>query len=199
MSALKHTIRHQQAQLQHLENHLQRAPRIPMSTINNSNSPPPSPLPDPPPSDQRPTTPNGNIKRRSSFDVLQSLAGPDSNIPLPRREPGSLNPDGIREGIPMDFGAGPSTPSYKRQSSPTRTLSRIPVSSVGNARALADDSVHATTQRYPQALTVPNATESPRHVIPTLSNRHPQASRVTVDFHSHLVAQPRSSRICRRA
>jgi hypothetical protein len=124
MSALKHTICHQQAQLQHLENHLHCAPRIPMSTINNSNSPPPSPLPDPPPSDQRPTTPNGNIKRRSSFDVLQSLAGPDSNIPLPRREPGSLNPDGIREGIPMDFGAGPSTPSYKRQSSPTRTLSR---------------------------------------------------------------------------
>ncbi|KAH9967169.1 hypothetical protein BC827DRAFT_1264045 [Russula dissimulans] len=160
MSALKHTIRHQQAQLQHLENHLQRAPRIPMSTINNSNSPPPSPLPDPPPSDQRPTTPNGKIKRRSSFDVLQSLAGPDSNIPLPRREPGSLNPDGIREGIPMDFGAGPSTPSYKRQSSPTRTLSRIPVSSVGNARALADDGVHATTQRYSQALTVPNAPET---------------------------------------
>jgi len=161
MSALKHTIRHQQAQLQHLENLLQRAPRIPMSTINSSNSPPPSPLPDPPPpSDQRPTTPNGKIKRRSSFDILQSLAGPDSNIPLPRREPGSLNPDGIREGIPMDFGAGPSTPSYKRQSSPTRTLSRIPVSSVGNARALADDGAHTTTQRYTQALTVPSATEA---------------------------------------
>jgi hypothetical protein len=125
MSTLKHSIRHQQAQLQNLENLLQRTPRISMSmSINSSVSPPPSPLPDPPPSDLPPSTPNAKIKRRSSFDVLQSLAGPDSNLPLPRRDSAPLSQDGIREGVPMDFAAGPSSQSYKRQPSPTRTLSR---------------------------------------------------------------------------
>ncbi|KAF8475186.1 hypothetical protein DFH94DRAFT_115536 [Russula ochroleuca] len=162
MSTLKHSIRHQQAQLQNLENLLQLAPRMPMS-LNNT-SPPPSPLPDP--SDIATTatattpTPNGKIRRRSSFDILHSLAGPDSNLPLPRREPGSLSQDGIREGVPMDFGAGAPSQSYKRQSSPTRTLSRIPVSSVGNARALADDGIHTTPPRYSQGLAVPGATET---------------------------------------
>src|SRR6266851_5936614 len=115
MSTLKHSIRHQQAQLQNLENIIQRTPRMSMS-ISTSSSPPPSPLPDPPPSDIPPTTPNRNVRRRSSFDILQSLAGPDSNLPLPRRDPGPLSQDGIREGVPMDFGAGPSSQSYKRQS-----------------------------------------------------------------------------------
>lgn len=124
MSTLKHSIRHQQAQLQNLENLLQRAPRISMS-FNISNSPPTSPLSDPPLSDLPPTVSNGKVRLRSSFDVLQSLAGPDSNLPLPRHDPGSLSQDGIREGVPMDFGAGPSNQSYKRQSSPTRTLSRM--------------------------------------------------------------------------
>jgi hypothetical protein len=125
MSTLKHSIRHQQAQLHHLENLLQLAPRMPMSLSNTSNSsPPPSPLPADP-ADHAPTTPNGKVvRRRSSFDILHSLAGPDSNLPLPRREPGTLSQDGIREGVPMDFGAGPTSQSYKRQSSPTRTLSR---------------------------------------------------------------------------
>ena len=127
MSTLKHSIRHQQAQLHHLENLLQLAPRMPMSSLNNTtslnSSPPPSPLPDP--SDHTPTTPNGKvIRRRSSFDILHSLAGPDSNLPLPRRDPGLLSQDGIREGVPMDFGTSPTSQSYKRQSSPTRTLSR---------------------------------------------------------------------------
>ncbi len=151
MSTLKHSIRHQQAQLQNFENLLQLAPRMPMSlNTSSSSSPPPSPLP-PDPSDHSATTPNGNVKvrRRSSFDILHTLAGPDSNLPLPRREPGSLGQEGIREGIPMDFGVGPISPSYKRQPSPTRTLSRacqsfnirrhlhtslqgIPVSSVGS-------------------------------------------------------------------
>jgi hypothetical protein len=121
MSTLKHSIRHQQAQLQNLDNLLQLAPRMPMS-LNPSSSPPPSPLPDP--SDHTSTTPNGKVRRRSSFDILHSLAGPESNLPLPRREPGSLSQDGIREGVPMDFGVGLTSPSYKRQSSPTRTLSR---------------------------------------------------------------------------
>ncbi|KAH9995490.1 hypothetical protein BJV77DRAFT_1066218 [Russula vinacea] len=168
MSTLKHSIRHQQAQLQNLENLLQLAPRIPMSLNNTSSnsSPPPSPLPADP-SDiaaaataNAATTPNGKIRRRSSFDILHSLAGPDSNLPLPRREHGSLSQDGIREGVPMDFGAGAPSQSYKRQSSPTRTLSRIPVSSVGNARALADDGVHTTPPRYSQGLAVPGATET---------------------------------------
>jgi hypothetical protein len=120
MSTLKHSIRHQQAQLQNLETLLQRAPRMPITT---SNSPPPSPLPDPSTSDT-PTTPNGKVKRRSSFDVLQSLAGPDSSLPLPRRDTGPLSQDGIREGVPMEFGVCTPSQSYKRQSSPTRTLSR---------------------------------------------------------------------------
>ncbi|KAI0305823.1 hypothetical protein B0F90DRAFT_1623930 [Multifurca ochricompacta] len=153
MSTLKHSIRHQQAQLQTLENLLQRAPRMP---ITNSNSPPPSPLPDPLPSDFPPISPI------VSFDVLQSLAGPDSNLPLPRRAPSPLSYDGIREGVPMDFGTGPSSQTYKRQPSPTRTLSRIPVSSVGNARALADDGVLATPPRYSQAIVAPSAID-PSH------------------------------------
>ena len=125
MSTLKHSIRHQQAQLQNLENLLQRTPRISMSmSINSSASPPPSPLPDPPSSDLPPSTPNAKLKRRSSFDILHSLAGPDSNLPLPRRDMAPLSQDGIREGIPMDFAAGSSSQSYKRLSSPTRTLSR---------------------------------------------------------------------------
>jgi hypothetical protein len=122
MSELKHNIRHQQAQVQNLENILQRTPRLPLTA--NTALPSSSPPPDLSPSDLPPTTPNGKIKRLSSFDVLQSLAGPDSNLPLPRRDPASLSQDGIREGVPMDFGAGPSSQSYKRQSSPTRTLSR---------------------------------------------------------------------------
>ena len=121
MSTLKHSIRHQQAQLQNLENLLQLDPRMSMS-LNTSSSPPPSPLPDP--LDTPTTTPNGKVRRHSSFDILHSLAGPDSNLPLPRREPGSLGQDGIREGVPMEFGVGPTSQSYKRQSSPTRTLSR---------------------------------------------------------------------------
>lgn len=157
MSTLKHTIRHQQAQLQNLGNLLQRAPRLPLTT--NTNSPPSSPPPpDLSPSDLTPATPNGKIKRRSSFDVLLSLAGPDSNLPLPRRDPGSLSQDGIREGVPMDFGAGPSSQTYKRQPSPTRTLSRIPVSSVGNARALADDGALSTPSRSTAAS---SATDAP--------------------------------------
>jgi hypothetical protein len=125
MSSLKHSIRHQQAQLQNLENLLQRTPRMSMSmSLNSSASPPPSPLPDPSPSDLPPSTPNPKVKRRSSFDVLHSLAGPDSSLPLPCRDTAPLSQDGIREGVPMDFATGQSSQSYKRQMSPTRTLSR---------------------------------------------------------------------------
>src|SRR5260221_12597503 len=125
MSTLKHSIRHQQAQLQDLENLLQRTPRVSMSmSINSSASPPPSPLPllDPPPSDLPPSTPNAKVKRRSSFDILQSLAGPDSSLPLPRRDAAPLSQNGIPEGVPLDFAAGASSQSYKRQPSPNPTL-----------------------------------------------------------------------------
>ena len=165
MSTLKHSIRHQQAQLHHLENLLQLAPRMPMSSLNNTtssnSSPPPSPLPDP--LDHAPTTPNGKIRRRSSFDILHSLAGPDSNLPLPRRDPGLLSQDGIREGVPMDFGASPTSQSYKRQSSPTRTLSRA-----------------CQSFRFPQGFRVTDGLASRhtrflrRSVYPRLSERLPR-------------------------
>lgn len=76
------------------------------------------------------------MQRRSSFDVLHGLAGPDSSLPLPKRE--SLNftlkgADGIREGIPMEFGGSPAHKDLiKRMSSPTRTLSRMLFFSMAN-------------------------------------------------------------------
>ncbi|KAK7056434.1 hypothetical protein VNI00_002989 [Paramarasmius palmivorus] len=94
------------------------------------------------PSPASPPSAAAKLPRRTSFEVLSGIAGPDSNLPLPtpQREMNGLDDNGgIREGIPMSFGAGSSTPTHhKRPSSPTRTLSRIPVASVGNARALAD-------------------------------------------------------------
>ncbi|KAG5644878.1 hypothetical protein DXG03_007519 [Asterophora parasitica] len=95
-----------------------------------------------PPSSFTPTvsTPT-KVKRRSSYDILHGIAGPESNLPLPRRE--GFDENGIQEGVPMTFGVGPSSPQvYKqRASSPTRTLSR-------NARALADEG-QPPTQRPP--------------------------------------------------
>lgn len=94
----------------------------------------------------QPATYNPRLQKRNSFEVLHGLAGPDSNLPLPRRDERRLSfgeENGIREGIP--------TMSGIRSYSPTRTLSRIPVSSVGNARALAEegqqDSSHAASAR----------------------------------------------------
>ncbi|KAI0309216.1 hypothetical protein OF83DRAFT_94029 [Amylostereum chailletii] len=159
MSTLRHSIRHQQAQLQHLESALQLAPRRPITPMQPS--PPSSPLPPAangtgasPPSPS-PLTLKAS-RRRSSFETLASLAGPESSLPLPlpKREREQGMGSSIREGIPMEFGgAGPSREgygyAYKRQSSPTRTLSRIPVSSVGNARALAEEV--NTPPRYPHS------------------------------------------------
>ena len=59
------------------------------------------------------------LQKRNSFEVLHGLAGPDSSLPLPRREERSRSfgeENGIREGIP--------TASGTRSQSPTRTLSR---------------------------------------------------------------------------
>ncbi|KAJ7625477.1 hypothetical protein FB45DRAFT_795608 [Roridomyces roridus] len=133
VSTLKHTIRHQQAQLQSFENMLLRGPRPypqDLSPDPNQTSPSPSPSTSPPT--------NGKMGRRSSYDVLHNMA-PDSNIPLPKRDRDSALLEDFKEGVPLSFNA-PSSPAYKRTAgSPTRTLSRIPVSSVGNARALAEE------------------------------------------------------------
>ncbi|EPT01083.1 hypothetical protein FOMPIDRAFT_1036424 [Fomitopsis schrenkii] len=132
MSTLKHNIRHQQAQLQSLENVILRGPRpLPPGVFN---SPPRSPIE----LDQASTSGSPymsqRLQKRNSFEILHSLAGPDSSLPLPRREERSRSfgeENDIREGIPTSHGT--------RSQSPTRTLSRIPVSSVGNARALAEE------------------------------------------------------------
>jgi hypothetical protein len=126
MSTLKHNIRQQQAQLNNLENIVRSSPRphVPdliedyqiMASSSTSSTPPSSFVSNGP-------TPT-KMKRRSSHDVLLSIAGPDSNLPLPKREP--VDENGIQEGIPMTFGvSSPSPTSYKRASSPTRTLSRV--------------------------------------------------------------------------
>jgi len=132
ISTLKHTIRHQQAQLHNLENLVSREPRpLPSGFMSSSHSSRPSSddVLDISPCPVSYTTNFSTPKmlRRSSFDVLHGLAGRESNIPLPRRESATpiLKRDGIREGIPMDFGASPSNGiNLKRMSSPTRTLSR---------------------------------------------------------------------------
>ncbi|KAF8075147.1 hypothetical protein FPV67DRAFT_1665877 [Lyophyllum atratum] len=144
VSTLKHTIRHQQAQVHSLENILLSGPRGLQDTTNDMTSPT-----SPPPSSYAPVASTSTkMKRRSSFDVLQGIAGPESNLPLPKRD--SIDENGIQEGVPMNFGVGPASPvSYKRASSPMRTLSRIPVASVGNARALADEGQPATQRPSP--------------------------------------------------
>ncbi|KAL4062572.1 hypothetical protein V8B97DRAFT_1954696 [Scleroderma yunnanense] len=149
MSTLKHSIRQQQAQLHSLENVILRGPRpLPpgfMTTSNHSHHASSDDVLDisHPPSAFNNNFSTPKMQRRSSFDVLHGLAGPDSSLPLPKRESVSLTLkaiDGIREGIPMEFGGStPHKEFIKRMSSPTRTLSRIPVASVGNARALAED------------------------------------------------------------
>ncbi|ESK89330.1 hypothetical protein Moror_16248 [Moniliophthora roreri MCA 2997] len=131
ISSLRHSIRQQQAQVHNLENVILRGPR-PYADISFSDSM----------STSTPASPSlsiAKLPRKSSFEVLSSIAGPDSGLPLPVSSNGLDDNGGIREGIPMTFGVGSTTPTHhKRPSSPTRTLSRIPVASVGNARALAD-------------------------------------------------------------
>ena len=148
MSNLRHSIRQQTAQLHNLESIVLRGPRpLPPGMIN---SPPPSPTESSshspyshrsfdmslPPSSYNQTSGMSNVSRRNSREHLHGLAGPESSLPLPRKESsrtrnvsgGVLDDgmDGIREGIPSSFGstssAHPHTP--KRQSSPTRSLSR---------------------------------------------------------------------------
>ncbi|KIP01856.1 hypothetical protein PHLGIDRAFT_26828 [Phlebiopsis gigantea 11061_1 CR5-6] len=147
MSTLKHNIRQQQAQLHNLENTILRGPRpLPPGVFN---SPPMSPdeFDDPSSSSGRshshtpststfPSSPLLKLQRRSSYEVLSGLAGPESNLPLPRPSAnGGIfgEEGGIREGIPA------LSPS-KRVSSPTRTLSpSTEHAPAGHARALAEE------------------------------------------------------------
>lgn len=123
ISSLKHTIRHQQAQLQNLENILHRS-SYPVSINNNKRNSPPLAsidLPSPQFSSYPSPSPLKLQRRSSSFEVLQSMAGPDSLLPLPRQE-GSA----IREGVPTDFTSNALGLEYsKRSASPTRSLSRM--------------------------------------------------------------------------
>ncbi|KAJ3511614.1 hypothetical protein NLJ89_g4000 [Agrocybe chaxingu] len=169
MSTLKHNIRQQQAQLNNLETIVRNVPRSYSSSTdlslqdmdysyNYSNMASTSSSGSAPPSSYAPVgSANGtgptpvNVKRRSSHDVLLSIAGPDSGLPLPKRDSILAEENGIREGIPT------SPPSYKRASSPTRTLSRIPISAVGNARALTDE---GATSRPPALSTSTGDTSS---------------------------------------
>ncbi|CAE7092419.1 unnamed protein product [Rhizoctonia solani] len=94
-------------------------------------------------------------RRRSSFDKLTAITAGESMIPVrvttPGRRPSdpalsasalanvSIDSGAIPEGVPIEFGVASPTNGTSRSFSPTRTLSRIPVSSVGHARTLADD------------------------------------------------------------
>lgn len=139
MSTLKHSIRQQQAQLHSLESIIIRGPGpLPPGFMASSNhvSHPSDDVLDisSPPSSYNANFTTPKMKRRSSFDVLQGLAGRDSSLPLPRRE--SVTPgfkaEGIPEGIPMDFGSLSNTRDpVKRISSPTRTLSRTSLPAKG--------------------------------------------------------------------
>lgn len=120
MSTLKHSIRQQQAKLNTLEGIVRSGPRGLVSVsqpdlteeanynmaASSSSSPPSSYVPSP--LMQTPV----QIKRRSSHDVLLSLAGPDSGLPLPKQRE-TFEENGIREGVPMD--------SFKRSPSPSKS------------------------------------------------------------------------------
>ena len=172
MSTLKHSIRQQQAQLHNLENTILRGPRpLPPGVFN---SPPMSPneFDDPSSSSSRshshtpssstfPSSPLLKLQRRSSHEVLSGLAGPESNLPLPRPNAngrrGSLGEDGaIREGIPA------LSPS-KRVSSPTRTLSRTSASPPAPT---------TLTTRPPQAYPYPPSVRSNLSTLATTSIEH---------------------------
>lgn len=119
MSVLKHNIRHQQAQLQNLEQVAQQrstwtgqsssgfdaAFGSPLSTANDL--PPPSSFASPQ---------NFKVRKTSSHEVLQSMAGPESMLPLPMKD----NVHVIKEGVPTMLGA---ELSKGRPASPTRSLS----------------------------------------------------------------------------
>lgn len=144
MSNLRHTIRQQTAQLHNLETIVLRGPRpLPPGMISSTpSSPTESTFHSHLNSDLfLPSPPNmagsiANMSKRNSREHLHGLAGPESSLPLPRRESSRTRNvsgnglddgmDGIREGIPSTFGSMTSAHMHtpKRQSSPTRSLSR---------------------------------------------------------------------------
>ncbi|KAH9832640.1 uncharacterized protein C8Q71DRAFT_713927 [Rhodofomes roseus] len=162
MSTLRHTIRHQQAQLHSLENTVLRGPRpLPLGMLN---SPPRSPTELDLASTSGSTYMSPRLQKRNSFDILQGLAGPESSLPLPRRDERRLSfgeENGIREGIP----------SGTRAQSPTRTLSRIPVSSVGNARALAEEGQQDNSHLASSQLSPNHGSSSSPHGLTTSPSR----------------------------
>ena len=127
----------------------------------------------PPPTSFAPVVPTSTkMKRRSSYDVLQGIAGPESSLPLPRRDGVGIEEGGIREGIPMNFGVGPVSPTaYKRVSSPTRTLSRT---SLVQTRNLINNSNHRHTSSIRGWVTFLFSLPSPSQIInmnnPIISN-----------------------------
>ncbi|CEL62004.1 hypothetical protein RSOLAG1IB_04755 [Rhizoctonia solani AG-1 IB] len=137
---------------------LKRASLIPVprpSTPQRSTTSPSAPIPIPFSPDSPMSTPVTKPRRTSSFDKLTAISAGESMIPVRVTTPGrrtsspalntasyantSLDAGAIREGVPIEFGAISPTHGGPRSFSPTRTLSRIPVSSVGHARTLADD------------------------------------------------------------
>ncbi|KDN47058.1 hypothetical protein RSAG8_03835, partial [Rhizoctonia solani AG-8 WAC10335] len=137
---------------------LKRASLIPVphpSTPQRSPASPSAPLPITFSPDTATSTPITKARRRSSFDKLTAMAAGESLIPVRVTTPGrrtsspalnggayvntSMDAGAIPEGVPLEFGAVSPTHGGSRSFSPTRTLSRIPVSSVGHARTLADD------------------------------------------------------------
>jgi hypothetical protein len=146
ISTAKHAMRQQAAQLARLEDELARSPRgLSASTSTTSSFPASLPTLDlRAPGDTSPTPPSSysshmgkeKLARRASRDVLEEIAGPASNLPLPVTLPvgnprlnastSSLVSDAqsIREGVPAEFAAPKSGPPTRRTPSPTRTLSR---------------------------------------------------------------------------
>ncbi|CAE6403039.1 unnamed protein product [Rhizoctonia solani] len=135
---------------------LKRVSLIPLpspSTPKRSPTSPPTTLPMTFSPESSASTPMSKARRRSSFDKLTAITAGESMIPVRVTTPGrrtsspalnggvhiSLDTGAIPEGVPIEFGAMGPTLGGSRSFSPTRTLSRIPVSSVGHARTLADD------------------------------------------------------------
>ncbi|KAF8738920.1 hypothetical protein RHS02_05431, partial [Rhizoctonia solani] len=150
---------------------LKRASLIPVprpSTPQRSPLTPSAPIPIPFSPDSAMSTPVNKTRRSSSFDKLTATIAGDSMIPVRVTTPGrrtsspalngtghgntSLDAGAIPEGVPMGFSPVSPTHGGARSLSPTRTLSRIPVSSVGHARTLADDG-QRQQQRAPSPTT----------------------------------------------
>ncbi|KAF8677647.1 hypothetical protein RHS04_05952 [Rhizoctonia solani] len=150
---------------------LKRASLIPVprpSTPQRSPLTPSAPIPIPFSPDSAMSTPVNKTRRSSSFDKLTATIAGDSMIPVRVTTPGrrtsspalngtghgntSLDAGAIPEGVPMGFSPVSPTHGGPRSLSPTRTLSRIPVSSVGHARTLADDG-QRQQQRAPSPTT----------------------------------------------